>query len=403
MTTFLGIELELSPLNVCLAWAGIYLVWSIWNLFMGCCRAVAAPEGGTPSADAAAVAAADAGDGGGATGEKLVFDDYFYKFCACCVPLCCAGQSRNQVFRERGMKELRSAKLELHLNNKMVVNVAPDNKPSYWSDMFYYVFQKDHFLSCLYCDHEHPFTKKERWMVYWTICCSVVMISTACRPPSDCEAWLNPKDPAYPKMHTWGRYDAGWTRFCESGMTPPNANLLAIIVAAIIKVTYGMILEYVAFCPCFVDYVGTFKDRTETAGKAVLWVCFWLGFVEIYIGAKVIQNSPYKMEMVIACINSIIVGIVTGWLTYWAMYHFNRVRQTGCKETNHRCCQGVDQDGDGVECTEVCTSMRGAWRSQQDTRAYDNPDDNDVVDSSKASSVASTSTAVAKVDDGSML
>jgi len=78
------------------------------------------------------VAAASSGlaDGGGATGEHLVFDDYFYKFCACCVPLCCRGQSRNEVFRERGMAELRSKKLELHLNNKMVVNVPPNTSPA---------------------------------------------------------------------------------------------------------------------------------------------------------------------------------------------------------------------------------------------------------------------------------
>jgi hypothetical protein len=63
----------------------------------------------------------------------------------------------------------------------MVVNVAPDYEPSYWSDLFYYIFQKDHFLSCLYCDHEHPFTKTERRMVYFTICTSVCMCATMFR------------------------------------------------------------------------------------------------------------------------------------------------------------------------------------------------------------------------------
>jgi hypothetical protein len=349
---------------------------------------------------------ADINDGGGATGEKLIFDDLFYKFCFWCVPICCHGQERGEVFRERGMAELRSKKLELHLNNKMVVNVAPEYKPSYWSDMFYYVFQKDHFLSCLYCDHEHPFTKKERWMVYFTICCSVVMTATVFRPPTDCHGWLHPHDPLYAQMHTWGRSDMFWTKYCEAGFSPPGMNMMAILLAAVIKVTYGMILEYIAFCPCFADYVGTFKDRTETVGRIILWIAFFFGFYELYIGAMVIMHSPFKIEMVIAIVNSIVVGIITGWITYWAMYHFNRSRQTGFKETCHRCGQGVDQDGDGIECMEVCKSMRNAWNSQKDLAAYDNPDDNDDVaakNKSKSSKKEKPSQAVAVVDEGSML
>jgi hypothetical protein len=136
--------------------------------------------------------------------------------------MCCAGQPRDAVFRERGIKEPRSRKLELHLNGRMLVNVA--TKHSYWTDLFYYIFQKDHFLSCLYCDYEHPFTKRERKLVYFTMCATVCMCATVFRPPSSCEDWLDASRPGYKDHHTWGRVDAGWTELCTAGVPPPDAN-----------------------------------------------------------------------------------------------------------------------------------------------------------------------------------
>jgi hypothetical protein len=310
------------------------------------------------------------------SGGKLVFDDWLYRCCWCCIPLCFPNQPRSQVFRERALKELRSKKLELHLHDhNMVVNVAPDYQPSYWSDLFYYIFQTDYFLACLYCDHEHPFNKTERTKVYFTMISAVFLFATTCRPPTNCEDWIDPTRPGYARMHTWGRSDCGWTFLCENGFTPPDANLVAILSSGVLKHSYGELLEFMAFCPCFIDYVGTFKDRTECVGAAFLNFAVAIAFVQLYIACKVIYHSPFQSQMIGAAMTSILVGILTGWLICWCCYHYFRSRQTSCQETTRKCGQGVDQDGDGIECMEVIRTMQLAFNSQKDTKDYDDPDD----------------------------
>jgi hypothetical protein len=309
-------------------------------------------------------------------GENQLFDDYFFKCCWCCIPICCYGVAKDDIFREREKHELRNKKLELHLDGKMVVNGpdAPKISSTYWGDALFYIFQKDHFLSIFYCDHEHPFTKRERLKVYWGMVATAAFFSTAFRPPQDCADYVNPKSPGYADMHTWGRIDAEWTEICESGMSPPNAQLMAVIFAAIIKVTYGMVLEYIAFCPCFVDFVGTFKTRSEWVGAVILNAACVLAVFQWYYAVRVIQHSPFKIDMIIAIINTVVTGIFTGWITYFIMYHCTRAWQTGCKETCHRCAQGADADGDGVECTEVCRACSTAWHEQKDTSWHEAPE-----------------------------
>ena len=272
------------------------------------------------------------------------------------------------------------------------------NPESYWYDLFYYIFQKDHFLSCIYADHEHPFTKRERWMVYFTMCTSAFMAATMFRPPSDCHAWTHPKDPGYADLHTWGRQDpfGGFTSLCESGYDYSITNLIAVITISVLKVCYGMFLEFVAFCPCFVDYVGLFKNRTERIGAIILYAAVLFGFLQLAVAFKVIADSPFKFAMIQAGFQTIICGILTGWITYWGMYQFYRIKETGCKDTFRKCAQSADKDGDGVECKEVCFSMKDAWKAQADhTQAYDDPDDNDDVPADQKK--------LAKPDEGSIL
>jgi hypothetical protein len=188
---------------------------------------------------------------------------------------------------------------------------------------------------------------------------------------------MDPSLPGYSEVHTWGRTDCGWTFLCENGFTAPDANLLAILGSGVIKHTYGSILDLIARCPCFVDYVGTFKDRTEKIGTIILNLAVLIGFIQIATAIKVITSSPFHLEMIGAVASSIMVGIITGWLICWSQYHCYRSMETSCKETALRCGQGVDQDGDGIEMWEVCHSMHKAWMSQKDVQEYDDPDDND--------------------------
>jgi hypothetical protein len=386
------IDPSITPLNVCLLWALIYVGACILGSLK---HMLASYNAHAAQGNATAVAAINAA--GGASGEALIFDDYFYMFCGCCVPLCCPGKPRAEVFRERGLQELDDKKLELHLNGRMVVNVAPEYKTSYWSDLFYYIFQKDHFLSCLYCDKKHPFTKKERWMVYFCMCCAVCMIATVCRPPASCEGWLYPNEPLYGEMHTWGRLDRSWTLLCTAGIPRQYTGQVAVLATAIIKCLYGELIKRLAYCPCFNDYVGTFKTRTEAVGTTVLHIFVFTGFIQIYVAVRVIQASPFKTDMMTAITQSIVLGIMTGWLSNWGSYHAKRVWQTGFNTTCAKCGHGVDQDHDGIECTEVCWTMKEAWNSQKDFDAYGrglrNPHPMDVVTAApRAASASDTDT-----------
>ena len=153
---------------------------------------------------------------------------------------------------------------------------------------------------------------------------------------------------------------------CTPYCTPYCTHTALHLHSILYQVSYGMLLEWVAFCPCFVDYVGTFKDRTETAGRIVLCVAVLLGFVQLGVAVKVCHHSPFKAQMAFAIINSLLCGVLTGWITYWVVYHLNRSKETGVHETCHECSQRVDMG-----------SMRQAWKTQKDELAYDNPDDND--------------------------
>jgi hypothetical protein len=305
-----------------------------------------------------AVVSEDDGDG-----ENQIFDDLFFKYCSWSLPLCFAGIDRDDIFRERSKSELRSRKLELHLDGKVVVNEPID----YWGDTFYYIFQKDHFLSIFYCDHDHAFTKRERLKVYWAMCATAAFCATAFLPPSDCVGYVDPEADDYGEMHTWGRIDCGWTYICNSGMSPPHAQQAAVITAAVLKVTYGMFLEYIAFCPCFVDFVGAFKDRTEKVGAYVLNFACLLAIYQIYYASRVIMHSPFKVDMCVAIANTIIAGIFTGWITYFGMAHCTRIKEVGIKTSCVQCAQGADADGDGVECMEVLSACKHAWNEQKDT------------------------------------
>jgi hypothetical protein len=299
------------------------------------------------------------------------FDDNFFKFCGCCLPICFRGVDKEDIFRERQTEELRNKKLELHLDGKVVVN-GPSN---YWGDTLYYIFQKDHFLSIFYCDSEHPFTKLERLKVYWGMVAAAAIMATAIRPPQDCAGYIDPESEQYPSMHTWGRIDCGWTMVCESDfMSPPNSKSMAIMAAAIIKVTYGMFLEYIAFCPCFVDFVGKFKERTEVAGAYVLNFACLMGCYQWYYAIRVIVYSPFKVDMCIAIVTTIFTGIFTGWITYFIMAHGYRVKETGCRSSCQKCAQGADTDGDGVECREVCVACTSAFHEQKDTSWVEAPE-----------------------------
>jgi hypothetical protein len=304
-------------------------------------------------------------------GKNQLFDEYFFKFCFCCIPICFHGIPKDDIFRERAKNELRNKKLELHLDGKVVVNDSPK---TYWGDALFYIFQKDHFLSVFYCDHEHPFTKRERLKVYWCMCSAAAIVATAFRPPQDCAAYTDPEAPGYAEMHTWGRIDAEWTEICNFGMSPPNAQLMATISAAVLKVTYGMFLEYIAFCPCFVDFVGAFKTRSEFVGAAILNCASLLGIFMWYYAVRVIMHSPFKTDMIIAIANTIITGIVTGWITYFLMYHCTRAMETGCSDSCKKCAQGADADGDGVECSEMCMACKTAWHEQKDTSWKEDPE-----------------------------
>jgi hypothetical protein len=96
------------------------------------------------------------------------------------------------------------------------------------------------------------------------------MVATVCRPPADCEGWQNDKESAYAEMHTWGRLDRTWTLLCTSGIPKQYVGHVAAIAVGIIKGIYGDFIKFLAYCPCFVDYAGTFKSRTEKIGIAVL-------------------------------------------------------------------------------------------------------------------------------------
>jgi hypothetical protein len=244
-----------------------------------------------------------------AEGEQdHAFDDKFFAYCSCCLPICFRGVPRQEIFRERAQAELRERKVELHLDGKTAVNALPRDTPGYWPDLFFFIFQTDHFLSMFYSHPEHPFTKHERKKVsamattltttlttpsslsppplsspplpppplsppplslskvYFAMATTAVMLSSAYLPPENCKGYMDPTHEAYAGQHTYGRQDAGWTAVCHMGMSPPNAHVVLIVIVALVKVSYGSFLEYIAFCPCFVDYVGVFKDRTETIG-----------------------------------------------------------------------------------------------------------------------------------------
>jgi hypothetical protein len=127
----------------------------------------------------------------------LTFDDNFFKYCSCCIPVCFHGVPDEEIFRERQKAELRERKLELHLDGKVVVNRLPDDRPSYWSDLFFYIFQKDHFLSIFFCHREHPFTKWERKKVYFAMVATAALLSTAVLPPEDCVGYVDPTAESY--------------------------------------------------------------------------------------------------------------------------------------------------------------------------------------------------------------
>jgi hypothetical protein len=229
-----------------------------------------------------------------------------------------------------------------------------------------------------YCHHEHPFTKVERIKVYFSMFATAMLLSTVFMPPSEgCESWLKPKNPAYAAQHTRGRIDV-WSGVCESGLSTPDAQLVSVLIASVVKVSYGSFLEYIAFCPCFVDYVGAFKDRTEFAGAVILNSACMLGIFEIILAIGVISQSPLKGKMIYQIANTIIAGIVTGWLSVWAYYHVMRIAQTGCCKTFTKCARGVeDTDGDGIECCEVIKTIGKAWNDQKDRRSYVDPDTKD--------------------------
>jgi hypothetical protein len=282
----------------------------------------------------------------------------------------------NPLFKD----ELREHKVELHLDGKMVVNVRPYSQPSYWSDLFFMIFNKDHFLSMFYCHHEHPFTKIERIKVYFAMFATAALLSTCFMPPEDCESWINPQakgEYSYDAQHTPGRIDV-WTGICASGMSAPNAKSVAVAISSVVKVFYGSFLEYLAFCPCFVDYVGAFKDRTESAGAIVLNTACILGVLEIVLAVSVLMNTSYRGEMLQQIVMTVLSGIITGWISVWVYYHLMRSIQTGCRDTFQKCAHGVDDaDGDGIECCEVIRTMRKAWNDQKDLRAYADPDTKD--------------------------
>jgi hypothetical protein len=310
--------------------------------------------------------------------DTHTFDDKFFRFCGCCVPICFNGLLHDEIFRDRIKAELREPKLELHLDGKVIVNHLPHDRPSYWSDLFFFIFQKDHFLSIFYCHHEHPFTKRERQKVYFAMAATATLLASAFLPPENCVGYVEPSAEDYEMQHSKGRKDIGWSKICNSGMSPQDAQMMAIGVVAVVKVVYGSVLEYVAFCPCFVDYVGAFKDRTEIIGALVLNAATLLGFFEFYIGIVVISNSPYKKDMVMAIVNALITGIVTGWLSQWVTYHITRSRESSCGEAFTSCKHGVDDaDGDGIECMEVLRTMRKSWHDQKNTHTELNPDTKD--------------------------
>ena len=82
---------------------------------------------------------------------------------------------------------------------------------------------------------------------------------TMLMPPTDCKAFTHKKNHGYSDQHTPGRMAFVYADLCNSGMDTPDTKQVAVLISSVIKVSYGSFLEYIAFCPCFVDYVGAFK------------------------------------------------------------------------------------------------------------------------------------------------
>ena len=105
---------------VLLAEALVFVIGLSILIYRSCCgkRAEAAASTSTPVAtdakDEAPAAPAEDGDG-----VNQLFDDYFFKFCGCCLPCCFPGMKKDEIFAERTKLQLRDRKLELHLDSKL--------------------------------------------------------------------------------------------------------------------------------------------------------------------------------------------------------------------------------------------------------------------------------------------
>jgi hypothetical protein len=123
--------------------------------------------------------------------------------------------------------------------------------------------------------------------------------------------------------------------------------LQVILVVAVCKVAYGAFLEKISFCDCFVNYEGAYKNRVESVGAVILNGACFMGTLFTLQGCFVITFSPLKGPMVLAIVQTLLTGVVTGFIAVWFTFHFLRIGELGIQRTHGNCVKQMDTDGDG--------------------------------------------------------